>query len=88
MNEAWKDRGACVSAKDPELWFPEGLTDKYLPQIEQAKAVCRTCPVRGECLSYADENGVKDGIWGGMTTYERANAARRRKRRVAKVVAL
>lgn len=45
-------------------------------QIDAAKAVCRRCPVRAECLSYARGSyargtGQQDGIWGGTTPEER-----------------
>lgn len=30
---------------DPELWFAE-----HTAQVEQAKALCRTCPLREGCL--------------------------------------
>jgi WhiB family redox-sensing transcriptional regulator len=45
--------------------------------IEAAKAVCRRCPVRGECLSYALENCRDDNcIYGGYTLGERETVAR------------
>ena len=34
---------------DPELWFAE-----HTAQVEQAKALCRTCPVREGCLALPD----------------------------------
>ena len=36
--------------EDPELWFSEQPAD-----LEQAKAHCRRCPVRGFCLTGAVE---------------------------------
>ena len=39
----WRDRAACLDV-DPELFFPIGNTGPALAQIEEAKAVCRTCP--------------------------------------------
>ena len=48
--------------------------------IEEAKAICRTCPIQIECL----ELGLREqyGIWGGMTTQERRALANRRRRRI------
>ena len=40
-------------------------------QSNQAKAICRECPVRAGCLEYALERPWMTGIWGGMGTYER-----------------
>ncbi len=45
----WRDRAACLDA-DPELFFPIGNTGPAILQIEEAKAVCRTCPVIDSCL--------------------------------------
>ena len=40
----WRHRAICRD-EDPELFFPIGNTGPALLQIEQAKAVCRRCPV-------------------------------------------
>lgn len=34
-------------------------------------AMCRVCPVRKECLRFAVDNKINDGIWGGLTAKER-----------------
>ena len=40
----WRHRAACRDV-DPELFFPIGNTGPALMQIEEAKQVCRRCPV-------------------------------------------
>jgi len=35
--------------------------------MEEAKRICRDCPVQIHCLAWALENGVTDGVWGGTT---------------------
>ena len=35
-----------------------------------AKRVCRSCPVRAECLEFALDNGESWGIWAGYTDME------------------
>ena len=45
---------------DPELWFAE-----HTAQVEQAKALCRTCPIREGCLAGAIEREEPWGVWGG-----------------------
>jgi WhiB family redox-sensing transcriptional regulator len=35
---------------DPELFFPIGTADASLLQIDEAKQICRTCPVCRPCL--------------------------------------
>ena len=66
----WRHRALCRD-EDPELFFPIGNTGPAIVQLEQAKAVCRRCPVTDECLSWALESGQDAGIWGGMGEDER-----------------
>ncbi|MCD7445661.1 WhiB family transcriptional regulator [Streptomyces lincolnensis] len=79
----WRDHAACRH-EDPDLFFPIGTTGPALVQQEQAKAVCRRCPVREECLEWALDTGQAIGVWGGTSENERralkrrAAAARRR----------
>jgi WhiB family redox-sensing transcriptional regulator len=39
--------------------------------------VCRSCPVRFECLADALDNRIEFGVWGGMTERERRALLRR-----------
>jgi WhiB family redox-sensing transcriptional regulator len=66
----WRDDGACCGAH-PDLFFPFGTTGAALRQIEEAKRICRVCPVQTQCLAWALENGVTDGVWGGTNPDER-----------------
>ncbi|CAM5651345.1 Transcriptional regulator WhiB [Streptomyces tendae] len=47
----WRHR-AVFREEDPELFFPIGNTGPALLQIEEAKAVCRRCPVMEQCLQW------------------------------------
>jgi hypothetical protein len=47
--------------------LPIGTTGAALRQMEEAKRICRDCPVQIHCLAWALENGVTDGVWGGTT---------------------
>ena len=44
----WRHNAVCRE-EDPELFFPIGTTGPALLQIEEAKAVCRRCPVMDQC---------------------------------------
>ena len=69
------DRGTCQTA-EPELFFPVSATGPATAQVAAAKAVCRGCPVRAECLRYAMQTAQDHGIWGGTTDEERRVARR------------
>jgi WhiB family redox-sensing transcriptional regulator len=77
----WLPRAACRSV-DPDLFFPISDTGASLEQAARAKAVCAICPVQFECLMFALRSERLQGIWGGLTERERAQAARTGLRRV------
>ncbi|MFF4975589.1 WhiB family transcriptional regulator [Streptomyces sp. NPDC001083] len=79
----WRESAACRSV-DPDLFFPIGSTGPALPQVEEAKAVCRRCPVRDECLCWALDTGQTIGVWGGTSENERRALRRRTVGRAAR----
>ena len=81
-SERWTARGACRSAS-PELFFPNGTTGLAVEDIQAAKAICASCPVRPQCLRFAVETGQDFGIWGGTTEDERRELRRHWLRRTA-----
>ncbi|MFC8426288.1 WhiB family transcriptional regulator [Streptomyces sp. NPDC057236] len=72
----WRERAACRT-EDPDLFFPIGTSGPALMQTEQAKAVCRHCPVREQCLQWALDTGQSIGVWGGTSETERRALKRR-----------
>ncbi len=70
---AWQRHANCMGV-DPDLFYP-GRGDALAP----AKAVCRSCVVRADCLEYALANGEKFGVWGGMSERERRRVRHRRR---------
>ncbi|MFF3015613.1 WhiB family transcriptional regulator [Streptomyces sp. NPDC057939] len=72
----WRHQAACRQA-DPDLFFPIGSSGPALLQIEEAKAICRNCPVLDECLQWALEGGQDMGVCGGLTEDERRALKRR-----------
>ena len=76
----WQDKSACLT-EDPELFFPIGNGAPAQLQAEEAKQVCRGCPVRTECLAWALENGADHGVWGGLDEDERKKVLRKTARK-------
>ncbi|AIJ25199.1 MULTISPECIES: WhiB family transcriptional regulator [Amycolatopsis] len=75
----WRTRAACRD-EDPELFFPVSEMGPGARQVARAKAVCASCPVRAECLAYALDSGLDNGIFGGTTEQERRSLIRSRRR--------
>lgn len=71
----WRHWAACLT-QDPELFFPAGTTGTAVHQIQQAKAVCRRCPVQQQCLQWALDYREDAGVWGGLSEEERHNIRR------------
>lgn len=81
----WRHQAAC-RGEDTELFFPIGNTGPALLQIEEAKALCRLCPVVAPCRQWAFDSGEDAGVWGGLSEDERraikrSQARSRRSRR-------
>ncbi len=62
-------------ANEAELWFAESPAD-----VEFAKSLCGTCPVRQACLAGALERREPWGVWGGELFIAGAVVARKRPR--------
>lgn len=60
----WTNNALCQEG-DPDALFVQGA------EQNNAKKVCRGCPVRLECLADALDNRIEFGVWGGMTERER-----------------
>jgi WhiB family redox-sensing transcriptional regulator len=65
----WREDALCPQT-DPDAFFPDkGGSSR------PAKQICGRCSVRLACLSYALENGIREGIWGGLSPSERRQYA-------------
>lgn len=76
----WRKTAACLK-EDPELFFPKGYEGPWQLVVEQAKAICRHCPVSDACLQFALNNAIPAGIFGGLTEAERVGLRRSTQRR-------
>jgi WhiB family transcriptional regulator, redox-sensing transcriptional regulator len=74
-SESVMSRELPCRVNDPELFFAESPAD-----VEQAKSLCRPCPVRAECLAGALERSEPWGVWGGELLVSGVVVARKRPR--------
>lgn len=83
----WRKSAACrAPGVDVDLFFPVSNVGPSIAQIEDAKAICRECPVREQCLAWSLDVGVPYGVLGGLDEWER-DALIRRERHPAFVAA-
>jgi len=71
---AFDDQLPCRT-HDPELFFAESPRD-----VEAAKALCLSCPLRAECLDGALARREPWGVWGGQLFIGGVVVARKRPR--------
>jgi WhiB family redox-sensing transcriptional regulator len=74
--ELWLAQAACQE-HDPDLFFPISAIGPGRAQTEQAKQVCRSCPVRNPCRDWAMSRAIPYGVWGGLSEHDRATLIRR-----------
>lgn len=82
LDHTWKRWAACLGHPRPDIFYPDPARSEATIKrskselrrrlvVAEAKRVCAMCPVRRECLDYADTIGDYHGIWGGLTGRER-----------------
>jgi WhiB family redox-sensing transcriptional regulator len=67
--------GLPCQSFEADLWFAESPTE-----LERAKALCATCPVRSGCLAGALDRREPWGVWGGEIFDQGVVIARKRPR--------
>lgn len=79
-NYDWQEKSAC-RGMDIEIFFLpyNARNEEKRQRVEEAKKICRTCPVISECLEYALDIGEEYGVYGGMSEDERRVILRRRR---------
>nr|WP_153457069.1 WhiB family transcriptional regulator [Streptomyces smaragdinus] len=77
LDERIESLGELVPCRtyDPEVFFAESPAD-----VEYAKSLCQTCPVREACLAGAKERREPWGVWGGELFIQGVVVARKRPR--------
>jgi WhiB family redox-sensing transcriptional regulator len=79
-DDQWQLKASC---RGPQalVFFPPSYVERKeerLGREREAKAICRACPVREDCLGYALRIQEPHGIWGGLNEAERKQLLERR----------
>lgn len=64
---SWRELALCQHVSQASF-FPEAGEN-----VHEARRICALCPVKEPCLSFALDNAVEYGVWGGLTVKERLN---------------
>lgn len=62
-------------ANDPDAYFVDGVGTQGIETVRMAKAMCKECPIRLQCLEFAMKH-PQQGIWGGLSARERRQLKR------------
>lgn len=70
-DHSWHARGLChgMDPSDADKLFFHAPRNHEA--IAEAKSICGWCPVKKDCLNYALDNEIRQGMWGGLTEIER-----------------
>ena len=66
LDEDWRTESVCRQGYDPEIWYPLNVAESRL-----GVAICQTCPVIQQCLTYATAHQERHGTWGGLSEWQR-----------------
>ena len=71
----WELSAACVGT-DTSAFYPADGERGVSRRVREAKAkaICSRCPVIAECLRWAIATNEPWGLWGGMSSEERAQS--------------
>lgn len=75
----WMERGNCARTNDRRFFSDSGSTAQA-DQNAVRKEFCNSCPVKTECLNYAIDNRIDNGVWGGASERERRRIRKNRAR--------
>jgi len=64
----WTDSAKCKGTPLSAWFLKPG--ENHAP-LESARKICRGCPVKKDCLAFAEANDIYYGVWGGLTPSER-----------------
>ena len=84
-DSTWRARAQCHGGNAVYFFAPSHFERKPEKDFREgmARALCRQCPVRQECLDYSLQVEESHGIWGGLNELERKRLLRKRRAHTA-----
>jgi len=78
---SWRAGAECESANATYFYAPSHFERKPEKDLREgiARALCRRCKVKEQCLNYSLTVAENHGIWGGLNELERKRLLRSRK---------
>ena len=82
---AWQEESNCRNA-DSDLFFLDPMMrgKEKRNKEQEAKKICKGCPVVQQCLNHALSIPEFFGVWGGMTADQRNSILRKQGLRIVK----
>lgn len=68
----------CANLSDKDYFFPESKRE-LKERIDSLKELCSQCPHKAQCLQFAVDNHITEGIWGGTTPDQRQKLITKKK---------
>lgn len=75
----WMDEANCASTGGEGFFLEDEEAEVGRGSYREGIRVCERCTVKVECLQYALDRYIDDGLWGGLTPNERKELRRRRR---------
>jgi WhiB family transcriptional regulator, redox-sensing transcriptional regulator len=80
-DSTWRARAECRGENAFYFYPPSHFERKPEKDFREgmARALCRSCKVKQECLDYSLQVEESHGIWGGLNELERKRLLRKRR---------
>lgn len=83
-DRSWTYRAACKGEPTDLFFLDKEDQASNILKLKAIKPLCGGCPVKKECLTYAVDNHITYGIWGGYTGTQRRRFKRVRRQQAAR----
>lgn len=71
-DQDWRENASCLGLDTNRFIRDDDLRGKsQLAIYKESIEVCKQCEVRSECLAFAVEHAMVEGVWGGLIPSQR-----------------